>query len=137
MMMEPGAPSRIDAGVAPLKDWRAGSPTPGDRALAVLVALGLPVAAAWLLAQTGGALASLALYYGVVSVALPLWRRGSLGYHRPVRWPWLLLLASLAIPVAQAWLGLEGGWPGWPLGPGPWLTVLLPWLPTDHGAEWT
>ncbi len=115
-------------------EWRPGGPTGTDRLLALLVALGLPVAAAWLLAQTGGALAPLVLYFGVVSVALPLWRRGSLGYHRPVRWPWPVFLPALAIPFVQAALGLEGGWPGWPNGLGPWLTVLL-WAPLNGALE--
>ena len=118
----------------PSAEWRSGHPTAGDRWLALLVAIGLPVAAAGLLAQTGGALASLVLYYGVVSVALPLWRRGSLGYHRPVRWPWLAFLGSLLIPVAQLVLGLQAGWPGWPPGAGPWLTLLL-WAPLNGALE--
>ncbi len=118
----------------PSPDWRAGSPTAVDRGIALVVAFGLPLAAAWLLGQTGGAFVSLVLYYGVVSVALPLWRRGSLGYHRPRRWPWTVFVPALALPGALAAIDLGDAWRGWPAGPGPWFTLLL-WAPLNGALE--
>ncbi|MCB0160745.1 MAG: hypothetical protein KDD83_21580, partial [Caldilineaceae bacterium] len=101
-----------------------------DLALAVLLALGLPLAAAWLLDVTGGAAAGLALYYGVCCVAIVRWRRGTLGYHRVVRWPWLLFAASLITPALIATLN----WQFLPRVDAPWLGVLLTlliWAPLN------
>jgi hypothetical protein len=41
-----------------------------DLVLATIIALGLPFACQWLFAHTGGAVASLLLYYGVCCVAV-------------------------------------------------------------------
>ncbi|MEZ4581642.1 MAG: hypothetical protein R3A10_08385 [Caldilineaceae bacterium] len=56
------SPSPTPAEPGPVDFFAAGNL---DLVLAVLVALGLPMAAAWLLDVTGGAAAGLALYYGV------------------------------------------------------------------------
>lgn len=87
---------------------RAGfSPSTLDLILATVIGLGLPFAAAWLLDWTGGAWASLFLYYGVCCVAVVRWRRGGLDYHRPDHWPWALFLLSLMLPAAIAAINLE------------------------------
>ena len=78
------------------------SPTTLDLALATVIGVGLPVAAAWLFDWTGGATASLLLYYGVCCIGIVWWRRGSLDYHWPARWPWAIFLPSLALPVLIA-----------------------------------
>ena len=77
-------------------------PTTLDLLLATLLALGIPVAAAALLDRTGGALVPLALYYGVACVAVPWWRRKSLGYDAPRRWPWEIFLPALLLPIGLA-----------------------------------
>ena len=105
-----------------------------DLVLAVLVALGLPLTAAWLLDVTGGAAAGLALYYAVCCVAIVRWRRGTLGYHRVVRWPWLLFAASLITPALIATLN----WQFLPRVDAPWLAVLLTlliWAPLNAAME--
>ncbi len=73
-----------------------------DLVLATLIALGLPFVCQWLFELTGGALASLILYYGVCCVAVVWWRKGTLDYRWPRRWPWLLFLLSLLVPLAIA-----------------------------------
>jgi hypothetical protein len=83
------------------------APTTLDLGLAALVAIGLPFAAAWLFDWTGGALASLVLYYGVCCLAVVRWRRGRLDYHWPARWPWLIFLPSLLLPAVLAFINLE------------------------------
>lgn len=77
-------------------------PTNLDLALSGVIALGLPPVAAWLWERIGGATASLVLYYVVCCVAVVRWRRGSLEYHLPRRWPWALFAASLLVPAAIA-----------------------------------
>lgn len=78
-----------------------------DLVLAAVIGLGLPLAAAGLLDWTGGALASLILYYGVCCLAVVRWRRGRLDYHWPARWPWRIFLPSLLLPVAMAVINLD------------------------------
>jgi hypothetical protein len=73
-----------------------------DLLLAAAIALGLPPLAAALYTLTGGIAASLVLYYGICCVGIVWWRRGSLGYSRPRRWPWGLLGLCLVVPVALA-----------------------------------
>ena len=70
-----------------------------DLVLAALVVLGLPALCATLLQLTGGALASLAVYYGLACVALVRWRKGTLDYTRPAHWPWALGTAGLLLAV--------------------------------------
>ena len=105
-----------------------------DLLLATAVALGLPPAAAWLFDQTGGALASLALYYGVCCLGLVRWRKGTLDYRRPSPWPWAIFLPSLLLPLASAAIN-AGALPdsgGAPLGVA--LTLLV-WAPLNAAAE--
>lgn len=74
-----------------------------DLVLATTIALGLPFATAWLLDVTGGALLGLVLYYVVCCVGVVWWRKGTLDYRWPERWPWRLFTASLLIPLAITW----------------------------------
>ena len=73
-----------------------------DLLLATVTALGLPQAAAWLWNQTDRAAPGLLLYYLVCCVTLVRWRKGTLDYRRPARWPWALFAASLFPPLALA-----------------------------------
>ncbi|MDQ3412133.1 MAG: hypothetical protein M3509_08435 [Chloroflexota bacterium] len=82
-------------------------PTNLDLALATVIAIGLPFATASLFDRTGGALASLMLYYLVCCVWVVRWRRGRLDYHWPGRWPWLIFLPSLLLPAAIAAINIE------------------------------
>lgn len=105
-----------------------------DLAVATLVAFGLPLAAAWLFERTGGALASLALYYLVCGVALVRWRKGTLDYRWPAHWPWAIFLPSLLLPLASAAINL-GALPdtgGNPLGV---AATLLGWATLNGAAE--
>jgi len=115
--------------------WSADGFRPGnlDLALAVLVALGVPVAAAWLLDLTGGAAASLALYYGVACLAIPRWRRGGLSYRWPVAWPWAVFLPSLLLPVALALT--QGDFPGTPATTAGIALTALVWAPLNAFCE--
>jgi hypothetical protein len=109
-------------------------PGNADLALAAVVALGLPPAAAWLLHATGGAAAGLVLYYVVCCLWLVRWRRGDLGYRWPAGWPWGLFLPALAIPLASAALN-RGALPdagGASLGVA--VTLLL-WAPANAALE--
>jgi hypothetical protein len=99
-MSIPTARSRL--GGAPTTfggDFRA---TNLDLLLASLIALGLPLATSWLYTATGGATASLILYYVVCCVVIVLWRKRTLDYQWPARWPWLLFGLSLLLPLANA-----------------------------------
>jgi hypothetical protein len=96
-----------------------------DLALAVVVALGLPWLALWLLGWTGGALSSLALYYAVCGVVLYRWRLGRLDYERPARWPWGWFGAGLLVAgaiTARNWGALPDY--GAPWGE-VWLTAVI------------
>jgi hypothetical protein len=73
-----------------------------DLLLALAVALGLPPLTAWLYDVTGGATLSLIVYYLVCGVALVRWRKGTLDYGWPQRWPWRLFGLSLLGPLAIA-----------------------------------
>jgi hypothetical protein len=112
-------------------DFRA---TNLDLVLASLIALGLPVATSWLYTATGGATASLILYYVICCVIVVLWRKRTLDYHRPARWPWLLLGLSLLLPLANAalnWGTLPNAHaPLWGL-----LVTALVWAPMNAALE--
>lgn len=112
-------------------DFRA---TNLDLALATITALGLPFACAWLWNTTGGATAGLALYYGVCCVLVVRWRKGTLDYRRPARWPWPLFAVSLLPPLALAALN----WNALPNARAPLfgllLTVLI-WAPLNAAME--
>jgi hypothetical protein len=101
-----------------------------DLVLATLIALGLPFACQWLFDHTGGALIALLLYYGVCCIAAVWWRKGTLDYRWPQRWPWVLFICSLLVPVAIASLNY-GALPTYhaPL-PGFLLTILI-WVPLN------
>ena len=105
-----------------------------DLVLASLIALGLPFATSWLYTATGGATASLILYYVVCCVIVVLWRKRTLDYHRPARWPWLLLGLSLLLPLANAalnWGTLPNAHaPLWGL-----LVTALVWAPMNAALE--
>lgn len=105
-----------------------------DLVLSTIVALGLPFAALWLLDATGGAAAGLALYYGLCCVALVRWRKGALDYRRPARWPWMLFIASLLLPLGNAALNW-GALPNYGASAlGLLLTALL-WAPLNACME--
>ena len=113
------------------RDFRA---TNLDLVLATLIALGLPFVCQWLLQHTGGALASLILYYGVCCVAVVWWRKGTLDYRWPKRWPWLLFLLSLVVPLAIAALNY-GALPDYHAAlPGFALTIVI-WVPLNAAGE--
>lgn len=105
-----------------------------DLMLAVLIAVVLPPATAWLLEVTGGAAAGLVLYYGVCCVGVVLWRRGTLGYHPVAQWPWLLFGISLITPALIATLNAFY----LPRVDAPWLGVLITlfiWAPLNAAME--
>src|SRR5262249_46877787 len=105
-----------------------------DLTLAGLIALGLPFATSWLYTATGGATASLILYYVVCCVIVVLWRKRTLDYRRPARWPWLLLGLSLLLPVVNAALN----WGTLPRAHAPlWglLVTALIWAPMNAALE--
>jgi hypothetical protein len=105
-----------------------------DLLVASLIALGLPFATSWLYTATGGATASLILYYVVCCVIVVLWRKRTLDYQRPARWPWLLLGLSLLLPLANAalnWGTLPNAHaPLWGL-----LVTALVWAPMNAALE--
>lgn len=105
-----------------------------DLVLAVLVSFGLPLGASWLYDATGGATAGLLLYYAVCCVGLVLWRKGTLDYRRPERWPWGIFLGGLAVAAAIATIGWLTNVPvnAPPLGVA--LTALL-WAPLNGAME--
>lgn len=81
-----------------------------DLLLATVVALGLPFLSAWLLGATGGATLSLVVYYVLCGVLLVRWRKGTLDYQWPERWPWLLFGLSLLGPLALTainWVSMQ------------------------------
>ncbi len=105
-----------------------------DLVLATLIALGLPFVCQWLYEHTGGALASLLLYYGVCCVAVVWWRKGTLDYRWPQHWPWLLFILSLFIPLAIAALNYGSLTDYHASLPGFVLTILI-WVPLNAAME--
>jgi hypothetical protein len=104
-----------------------------DLGLAMLIALGLPFATAWLFERTGGALLGLLLYYGVCW-AVPRWRKGTWDYRWPNHWPWPLFGASLLVPLAIAAIN----WGGLPRQQAPtagFLVTLGLWAPLNAATE--
>lgn len=73
-----------------------------DLLWATVIALGFPFLATQLLAITGGAATSLLLYYGVCSLLIVRWRKGTLDYRWPKPWPWTWFLLSIPVPLALA-----------------------------------
>lgn len=105
-----------------------------DLVLATLVALGLPALCAALLRLTGGALASLYVYYVLACVTLVLCRKGTLDYRRPARWPWPTFAAGVLIFAAITANNL-GAYPDYGAAPlGLALTVLI-WAPLNGAME--
>ena len=105
-----------------------------DLALSTLIALGLPFAAAWLLDLTGGATAGLLLYYVVCCVAVVHWRKGTLDYRWPARWPWGVFLISLLVPAAITAINWQS-LPRYGAPPGGILLTLLIWAPLNAALE--
>lgn len=68
-----------------------------DLVLATVVAFGLAPLCAALWRLTGGAMASLAVYYGLACIALVRWRKGTLDYGPPTHWPWGAFTLGLAL----------------------------------------
>jgi hypothetical protein len=109
-------------------------PTNLDLALSAVIALGLPFACVWLLDLTGGVLAPLYLYYVIACVLIVRWRKGTLDYRRPARWPWALFGVGLVLATLIT-LNNWGNYPDYgatPLGLG--LTVLI-WAPLNGFME--
>ncbi len=105
-----------------------------DLVLATLIALGLPLTCQWLFEHTGGALVSLLLYYGVCCTGIVWWRKGTLDYRWPHRWPWILFIVALLIPLATAALSY-GNMPDYHASlPGFMLTLLI-WVPLNAAME--
>lgn len=105
-----------------------------DLLLATTIALGLPFATMWLYRVAGGATASLLLYYLVCCVLVARWRKGTLDYHWPRRWPWRLFGVSVLIPLAIA----GTNWWSLPDTDAPLLGValtLLIWSPLNAALE--
>jgi hypothetical protein len=129
---------------SPAASPRASSASPGfggdlratnlDLIIGSAVALGLPFATSLLYTATGGATASLILYYVVCCVIVTLWRKRTLDYRRPARWPWLLFGLSLLLPLANAALNLgavpNAHAPLWGL-----LVTALVWAPMNAALE--
>jgi hypothetical protein len=105
-----------------------------DLILATVIAAGLPFAASVVFKSTGHALFSLLLYYGVCCVGIVWWRKGTLDYGRPERWPWLLftsgLLVSLAIAAVNA-----GHMPDTQGSQAGFLLTLVIWAPLNSFME--
>lgn len=76
-----------------------------DCAIALLVAIGLPLVCGALYPVTG-ALVPLLLYYGVCCVGIVKWRRGTLEYRRPTTWALPVFFTMLTLQVLQHALGL-------------------------------
>jgi hypothetical protein len=119
----------------------SGAPFGGDIAstnadlwLSALVALGLPFACAGLFALTGGALAPLYLYYVIACIVIVRWRKGSLDYGRPARWPWAFFGAGLALTALITWNNW-GNFPDYGATPlGLALTAII-WAPLNGFLE--
>jgi len=94
----------------------------------------MPVTASALLRWTGGATAGLVLYYGACCVGVVWWRRGSLEYHWPARWPWVLFGASLLIPLGLAALNF-GHLPDSNATAIGFVLTLLIWAPLNGAME--
>ncbi|GAB4442313.1 MAG: hypothetical protein OHK0015_40730 [Chloroflexi bacterium OHK40] len=88
-----------------------------DLLLAVGVALGLPWLNLALPRATGGALASLIVYYGLCGALLYRWRLGSLDYGRPRRWPWAWFGVGIALAARAAGALLDRAVPLMPRSP--------------------
>jgi amino acid transporter len=105
-----------------------------DLALSTLVALGLPFLCAALWELTGGATASLYVYYVLACVVLVRCRKGTLDYRRPARWPWGWFAAGVALAgaiTATNW----GRYPDYGAAPlGLALTALI-WAPLNGALE--
>jgi hypothetical protein len=105
-----------------------------DLAVSTVVALGLPALCAALFRLTGGALAGLYVYYVLACVVLVLWRKGTLDYRRPARWPWPTFIAGVAVAAAIT-LNNLGAYPDSGAAPlGLALTVLI-WAPLNGAME--
>lgn len=105
-----------------------------DLVLATVIAIGLPFACMALFQATGGALLSLVLYYGVCCVGIVRWRKGTLDYQWPRRWPWVLFGVSLLVPLAIAAINW-GSLPQSGASASGFLATLLLWSPLNAALE--
>lgn len=105
-----------------------------DLLLATAVALGLPFLTASLLWVTGGATLSLVVYYLVCGVLLVRWRKGTLDYQWPERWPWLLFGLSVLGPLALTAINWASMRPLSAPATGVALTALV-WAPVNAAYE--
>jgi hypothetical protein len=105
-----------------------------DLVLATAIALGLPPTCAWLWRVTGGAAAALVLYYLVCCVLIVRWRKGTLDYHKPARWPWPLLAVSLLPPLVLAILNWRT-LPNYAASVAGLLLTALVWAPLNAAME--
>jgi hypothetical protein len=105
-----------------------------DLVLATVIAIGLPFACRFLFGWTGGATLPLLLYYGVCCLAVVRWRKGTLDYRWPRRWPWVLFGACLVVPLLIA----ATNWGAYPHA-GAWtagaLLTLVVWSPLNAALE--
>lgn len=105
-----------------------------DLLLAGVVAGGLAPLAGWLFQLSGGALASLVVYYGLACLLLVRWRKGTLDYRWPARWPWALFGVGLLL----AGVITLSNWGAYPNAGATWwglaLTALL-WAPLNGALE--
>jgi hypothetical protein len=105
-----------------------------DLVLAVVLAFGLPFACAWLFGATGGALAGLLLYYVGGCIVVVRWRKGTLDYRRPARWPWALFGAGLVL-VAIITATNAGAYPDYGAPPLGLAITALVWAPLNGALE--
>jgi hypothetical protein len=106
-----------------------------DLLLAIFLAIGLPFINAWLFTWSGGhAIWGLLLYYGVCCIGIVRWRKGSLGYGRPRRWPWVIFSAGLLVDLATAVLN-SGTLPNAHASPAGFALTLLLWVPLNSALE--
>lgn len=105
-----------------------------DLVLATLIAIALPLVALQLWNITGGAALSLVLYYGVCCIAIVRWRKGTLDYRWPRRWPWVLFGVSLLVPLAITAINW-GALPREDASMIGWLATLLIWSPLNAAME--
>ncbi len=105
-----------------------------DLVLATAIAVGLPFACRFLFQITGGATASLLLYYGVCCVAVVRWRKGTLDYTWPRRWPWVMFGASVVVPLLIAAINW-GALPRSDASTGGFLATLIIWSTVNAALE--
>jgi membrane protease YdiL (CAAX protease family) len=105
-----------------------------DLVLSFVTAFGLPFACAWLFNLTDRAWPGLLLYYLGACILLVWWRKGTLDYRKPERWPWLWFVIGLVLTAIISYSNW-GAYPNYGASPtGLWLTLLL-WAPLNGALE--